>query len=123
MNQVNDQLATVNVLKDAIRQFVAERQWEKYHNPKNLAMSIGVEVGELLQIFQWLSPTSAKRITKTSKRGQQVVEELADVLIYCLMLAMALDIDVTTAVLNKIERNTTKYPAREYRGKYRRPEG
>ncbi len=123
MKQDNDQSTPVNVLKEAIRQFVAERQWEKYHDPKNLAMSIGIEAGELMQVFQWLSPSNAKRITKTSKRGQQVVEELADVLIYCLMLAMALDIDVTTAVLDKVERNSTKYPVREYKGEYRRPEG
>ena len=113
MEQVNDQSTPIEILKDAIRRFVAERQWEKYHNPKDLAISIGVESGELMQVFQWISPDIAKQIKKTSRQGEKVAEELSDVVIYCLLLAMALDIDVTTAVLTKIERNSTKYPAEE----------
>ena len=116
MEQVNDQSTPIEILKDAIRRFVAERQWEKYHNPKNLAISIGVESGELMEVFQWISPDTVKQIKKTSRLGEKVAEELSDVVIYCLMLAMALDIDVTTAVLTKIERNSTKYPAKEYGG-------
>ena len=122
MEQVNDQSTPIEILKDAIRRFVAERQWEKFHNPKNMAISIGVESGDLLQVFQWISPETAKHITKTSKRGEKVAEELSDVVIYCLLLALALDIDITTAILTKIESNAIKYPAEEYQGKYRRPD-
>jgi NTP pyrophosphatase (non-canonical NTP hydrolase) len=122
MEQVNDRSTPVEILKDAIRRFAAERQWQKYHNPKNLAISIGVESGELMQVFQWISPDTAKQIEKRSKRWEKVAEELSDVVIYCLMLAMALDIDITTAVLTKIERNAAKYPADEYKGEYRRPD-
>ena len=122
MEQADDQSTPVEFLKDAIRRFVAERQWEKYHNPKNLAISIGVESGELMEVFQWISPDTAKQIKKTSKRGEKVAEELSDVITYCLMLGMALDIDITTAVLTKIEKNSTKYPAKEYNGEHRRPD-
>ncbi len=121
MDQPNDMLTPIAELKDMVRQFVADRQWEKFHNPKNLALSVGIEAGELMEIFQWLSPAQSRRITPTSKRGQQVAEELSDVIIYCLLLAMSLQIDVAEAVAKKIQSNINKYPAGEYQGTYRRP--
>ncbi len=121
MDEPSDQSTPLEVLKDAIRQFVKQLQWEKYHNPKNLVMSIGIETGELMENFQWLSPANSSRVSKNSKRGQQVIDELSDVIIYCLLLAMAMDIDVTSAVLQKIERNLEKYPPAKYKGRYRRP--
>lgn len=121
MNELNDHFASLDSLKSAITKFITDREWEKYQNPKNLAMSVGVEAGELLEIFQWLSLANSKRISKKSVRGKQVSEELADVIIYCLMLAMALDIDVTSAVFDKIRKNELKYPLERYSGTYHSP--
>jgi len=121
IKQPTDSCTRLETLKEAIRRFVAERAWEKYHTPKNLAVSVAVEAGELLEIYQWAQGASPTDISRTSAQYEQTVEELADVFIYCLMLAMSLDIDVTTAVLSKIDANRTKYPASDVTGMYRRP--
>ncbi len=118
MKKPNDHSTSIQLLKDVIKQFNRDREWARYHNPKNLAMSIAIEASELMEVFQWLSPTSSLRVNTVQDSAR---EELADVMIYCLTLAMALKIDVTSAIIDKIESNKLKYPVSEYKGKYRRP--
>ncbi|RLP84786.1 nucleotide pyrophosphohydrolase [Mycetocola lacteus] len=91
---------------DALRQFVLERDWGQFHSPSNLAKSISIEAGELLECFQWSdSPTS------------EVRDELADVLTYCYLLADRLELDPEEIVLNKLEKTREKYPVEKARGK------
>lgn len=118
MKKPNDHSTSIQLLKDVIKQFNMDREWARYHNPKNLAMSIAIEASELMEVFQWLSPTSSLRVNTVQDPAR---EELADVTIYCLTLAMALDIDVTSAIMDKIESNKLKYPVSQYKGTYRRP--
>jgi len=87
-------------LKEKIIEFQQERDWKKFHTPENLAKSISIEAAELLEHFQW-----NKEYNK-----DEVVDELADVLNYCILMADALNVDVKEIVLNKIEKNAIKYP-------------
>lgn len=88
-----------------IIRFRDERNWEEYHNPKDLAISITLEATELLELFQWVNNKTAVK-----ENMDDIKDELADVLIYALTFAHQLDIDVESAILNKIEKNALKYP-------------
>jgi dCTP diphosphatase len=122
MADKTDQTETVGGLRDLMRGFVKERDWEKYHTPRNLAASVSVEAGELLELFQWLTPEEAIRKSKDDKDFRQAVgEELADVLMYLMSLANALDLDVASTVHEKMRKNRLKYPADQFQGHYERP--
>jgi dCTP diphosphatase len=90
-----------------LRDFVAERDWAQFHTPENLAKSISIEAGELLECFQWSEPADLER----------VVDELADVLTYCILLAQRLEVDPDDIVLEKLEQTRRKYPADVARGR------
>jgi len=92
-----------------LREFVAERDWRQFHSPENLAKSIAIEAGELLEEFQWGAPGDDKR--------EDVLDELADVLTYCLHLADALDADPLEIIRNKLEKTRAKYPVEKARGR------
>lgn len=106
-------------MKAKVKQFLRERDWEKYHNPKDLAEGICVEAAELLQLFQWMSPEDVNTFQNDPAKVEQLKEELADVFIYCLSMANAMNIDVASSVMRKLEINRKKYPAELYRGKAR----
>jgi NTP pyrophosphatase (non-canonical NTP hydrolase) len=116
---MNDADTTIETLRQAMRQFVAEREWEKYHTPKNLAMSLAIEAGELMEHFQWLEPAESHAVAASPGDKAEVADELADVLCYALSLANVLQIDVSSAVLGKLAKNALKYPAERFRGRYR----
>jgi dCTP diphosphatase len=101
-------------LKQRIRKFAVERGWERYHTPKNLAMALIGEAGELVERFQWLSPEESAHLPP--ERHEQVRQEIADVLIYLTRLADLLDIDLLQAAADKIELNGQKYPVERTRG-------
>ena len=94
------------VLRDALAAFVAERDWAKFHTPENLAKSITIEAGELLECFQWGADT----------RPEHVREELADVLTYCLHLADRIGVDPEQIVWDKLEVTRKKYPVEKAKG-------
>jgi NTP pyrophosphatase (non-canonical NTP hydrolase) len=91
---------------DALVAFVAERDWAKFHTPENLAKSVAIEAGELLECFQWNTEADPKRVR----------EELADVLTYCLLLADRIGVDPDQIVLEKLEITRKKYPVDKARG-------
>ena len=91
---------------EALADFVAERDWSQFHTPANLAKSIAIEAGELLECFQWTDEAS----------HDQVVEELADVLTYARLLAARLQVDPDQIVLHKLETTRSKYPVERSRG-------
>ena len=116
---MSDADTTVERLRDAMRAFVAEREWEKFHTPKNLAMSLAIEAAELMEHFQWLGSADSRAVAASPDVLAEVADELADVLCYALSLANVLQIDVSSAVLGKLEKNALKYPAERFRGRYR----
>lgn len=109
---------TFSDLRDGLRRFAAERDWDQYHSPKNLAAALVVEAAELLERFQWLTEEESKSLT--GKQLLQVREEMADVLIYLVRLADKLDVDLLEAAREKIEQNARKYPADKARGNSRK---
>ena len=113
----NDGNTVIRQLIANVREFLRERDWEKYHNPKDLAESICIESAELLQLFQWVKHEETEQFKNDPSKVQRIKEELADVLIYCLSMANTLNIDLTTAILQKIEHNKKKYPKERYKGK------
>lgn len=116
MSDPSDSNTTVQVLRDLMEQFVAERDWHQFHSPKNLAMSLSIEAAELMEHFQWLTNEQSQEISADAKHD--VGEELADVLCYAFSIANSLDIDIASAVHAKMEKNRLKYPAEQFRGRY-----
>lgn len=98
--------------------FVEERDWAQFHSPKNLAMALGGEVGELIEHFQWL--TEEQSLDLSDKAREAVRAELADVQIYLLLLARKLNMDLLQAANDKLEANARKYPADKARGNARK---
>jgi dCTP diphosphatase len=120
----SDDHVTISHLKQVMRHFVAERQWAKYHTPRNLAASIAVEAGELLELFQWLTPQEAVRRSRTDAAFRQALgDEMCDVMMYLIGLANVADINLAAAIHAKMDKNRTKYPVDRYRGWYERPLG
>ncbi|CDG85347.1 nucleotide pyrophosphohydrolase [Janthinobacterium agaricidamnosum] len=105
-------------LRDLIRQFSSERDWQQFHTPKNLAMALSVEVAELVEHYQWL-PTGAEHELDEQKRTG-IRHEIADVLVYLIQLADKNQVDLRSAVLEKMELNRTKYPLEPVRGDARK---
>ena len=101
-------------LRDTLRKFVAERDWDQFHSPKNLAMALSVEASELMEHFQWLTEAESSRLPP--EKLAQVRDEMADVLVYLVRLADKLDVDLLDAAAKKIEKNALKYPAERVRG-------
>ena len=96
----------LDALSTKLKKFTQDRDWDQYHSPKNLAISLAVEAGELLEIFQWLPENSPFDKTVHKKAS----EEIADILIYAIMFSRKMGIDIETAVLEKIAINEKKYP-------------
>jgi len=105
-----DSHTTIADLREEVRQFVKERNWERYHTPKNLGMSIAIEAAEIMEHFQWYSNEKSVEIVKNRETRALVADELADVVIYCLSLANQANIDVSDAVKAKLERNKGRFP-------------
>lgn len=108
----------LNDLAMELRQFARERDWEQFHSPKNLAMALVVEGGELLEQFQWLTPEQSAE--PEPERLQRISDEMADMLIYLVRLADGLGVDLQTAVKSKLAHNREKYPADKVRGDARK---
>lgn len=109
-------------LRRAVAAFVDARDWQPFHGMKNLSMSIAIEAAELMERFQWLTTEEAQAAVDDPGERAAVADELADIVIYCLSLSNALDLDVSSAVLGKLETNEHRYPVDEFRGRFRRPE-
>ena len=108
----------LDALRERIRAFAAERDWDRFHSPKNLSMALAAEAGELLELFQWLTEEQSEALDP--KRLAAVRYELADVLIYLVRLADRLGIDLLEAAAEKIEVNARKYPVERVRGDARK---
>jgi len=117
---ISDREATTYYLRQLVQQFIDERDWAKYHNPKDLAISIAIEAAELMELFQWMGEKEAQSILENAERSARLEEELADVIILCLSLANVSSIDLARAVTKKVEKNRDKYPVHLVKGNYRK---
>jgi dCTP diphosphatase len=115
---MSDSLETVAALRDAVRLFVDERRWGKFHAPKNLSMALAIEAAELMEHFQWLTVEESRAVREDAMRRAAVGDELADVVCYALALANELELDVSQAVRAKMLKNAAKYPVDEFRGRF-----
>jgi dCTP diphosphatase len=105
-------------LRDALRRFAAERDWDQFHSPRNLAAALSVEAAELLEPFQWLTDQQSRDLAPEVRAA--VEQELADVLLYLVRLADKLDVDLVAAAWAKMERNAARYPVEKARGSSRK---
>lgn len=118
---MHDDQTTVSELKALVARFVAAREWQKYHRPKNLAMSLAIEAAELMEHFQWVDHDQADAMLANPEIRAEVAEEMADVLAFLLSLSNCMDLDLAAALEAKMAKNALKYPAEKVRGNYQRP--
>ncbi|MBL8516586.1 MAG: nucleotide pyrophosphohydrolase [Betaproteobacteria bacterium] len=109
-------MSDLHQLRDAMRQFAHEREWEQFHSPKNLSMALAVEAAELMEHFQWLTEAQSLALPAAAKR--EAAHEMADVLLYLVRLADRLEVDLFAAGLEKMKLNAEKYPVETSRGSF-----
>lgn len=107
-------MTKLDQLRDALRAFTAARDWDPFHSPKNLAMALSVEAAELLEVFQWMTEAASRNLEPAAKAAAS--EEIADVLLYLILLSDALGIDPVAAAERKMVANAQKYPVDKARG-------
>ena len=107
-------MSDLEILRDKMRAFIAERDWGQFHSPKNLAMALSVESSELVEIFQWLTEEQSRALDPQAKAAAG--EEIADVLLYLVRIADQLGIDLVAEAQKKLEKNAEKYPVEKSRG-------
>jgi dCTP diphosphatase len=107
--------ASLDSLRRQIAEFASARDWDQFHNPKNLAMALSAEAGELLEHFQWLTPAQAADLPAATR--DEVALECADVVLYLLRICDKLDIDLAAAAEKKLALNAEKYPVEKSRGR------
>src|SRR5947207_12807148 len=112
-----DTTTSVGELRDRVRQFVHARDWERFHARRDLAMAISIEASELLERFLWRGSETPAGLSSEDRSA--IAEELADVFIYGLSLANALEMDLSEAMLAKLKKDEAKYPPDRYRGRAR----
>ena len=108
---MNDQETTTNDLKEMVKTFVDQRNWNQFHAPKNISMALSIEAAELMEHFQWISIDESRQLASDGERLAEVGEEVADVLCYVLALANSLELDLSETMRDKMEKNRQKYPA------------
>jgi len=113
---VLDSDTDIEFLRRKVRDFISERDWEQFHNPKDLAMSISIESSELMELFQWKTREEVEEIQDDPETVAELRRELADIIIYSISLANALDVDISEIVLEKLRENQRKYPVDKVKG-------
>ncbi len=107
----------VSDLQNKVASFVHERKWEKFHTPKDLALAVAVESAELLELFQWKNNAEIQGLLNDTKYRKRIEDEMADIMIYILVLSNTLNTDLSQAVLQKMKKNKDHYPIRKSKGK------
>lgn len=113
---MTDSNTTIAKLKEIIKQYCEERDWDQYHNPKELAIGVITEAAELLEPFRFKSEEEMKVLLKNPETRNEISEEMADVLYFILRMAQMYGIDLSTAFERKMEQNRRKYPIDRARG-------
>ena len=116
MTPLADSTTTVADLKARVLVFAQARDWEQFHAPKNLAMALAAEAGELMEPFLWVTPEQSRALVADPAKRAKIADELADVVIYALEFANATGLDVAAAIAAKMAANAEKYPVEKARG-------
>ena len=114
-----DSITTVAELRQGMARFVAERDWEQFHSPKNLAMALVAEAAELMEHFLWIDNDASRAVVRDPAQLALIADEIADVAGVILALCNALDLDLSDIVASKMSRNVLKYPVEKCRGRYK----
>ena len=110
MTEQAPRLIDTAALERALEEFAKARDWEQFHSPKNLAMALTGEVGELVELFQWLTEAQSRDAMKDPAQAQRIREEMADVMLYLVRMASILGVDLNLALQEKLVKNEIKYP-------------
>ena len=116
---MDDSKITIGEIKEKIEGFIKKRNWSKFHDSKSLSMSIAIEVAELMENFQWVSTLNSEEIMQDQNLKKNVIDEIADVLIYSLAFCIKNNIDVSKSINQKLKKNEEKYPLSRFKGKYK----
>ena len=108
---------TLQEIKEKISRFISKRNWEQYHTPKNISMSIAIEAAELMEHFQWLSPEESRDLLGNAAGRAEIEDELADIAIYVLDFCNLFSIDIEKIIARKLGKTAKKYPVRLVKGK------
>lgn len=106
----------VEKINEEVESFIKERDWDQFHSIKNLAMALSVETSELVEIFQWLKESESNNIANDLDMKIKVEEEIADIFVYLMRIAIKSDVDIEEAVLKKLKKNAKKYPVDKAKG-------
>jgi len=113
MNEKDDNNTTVSLFKEEVEKFIKERDWSKYHTPKNLIQALGIEVGELSELFLF-KEDNLDDVLKNKSLLENIEDEIADIFIYLISLINTLGIDLTHVFIKKMEKNKKKYSTKEF---------
>ena len=116
---MDDSKITISEIKEKIEDFIKKRDWSQFHDSKSLSMSIAIEVAELMENFQWVSTLNSEKIMQDQNIKVNVIDEIADVLIYSLAFCIKNNIDVSKSINQKLKKNEVKYPISKFKGKYK----
>lgn len=114
---MTDDTATVSSLKQRVRTFAQERDWEQFHSPKNVSMALAAEAGELMEHFLWTGSEASHDRAREEQRRGDIQDELADIVIYALEFANVTGIDLASAIEAKMAQNARKYPVEKAKGR------
>ena len=115
---MNDSNTTITELKKIVEDFVNERDWSQFHNPKNLSMALAIEAGELMDIFKWNSTQECEDMMSEKNTRQDATDELADIMIYALAFSNRNNINISSAIEKKMIKNRKKYPTEKFKGHF-----
>ena len=114
-------VSDLNRIVELVKKFNFERDWDKFHNPKDVLIALVSEVGELAECYRWLKPEELQKIYSDPEKKKKIEDEIADVLINLIILSYKSDIDLLKAVENKLEKNKLKYPIEKVKGIHTNP--
>ena len=115
---MNDRSTTITELKKIVEDFVNERDWSQFHNPKNLSMALAIEAGELMDIFKWNTTQECEGMMSEKNIRQDATDELADIMIYALAFSNRNNINISSAIEKKMIKNRKKYPTEKFKGHF-----
>ncbi len=111
-----DRDTTLREIKQMVSRFVEERDWLQYHDPKNLVMALMSEVGELADQFRWVNNSESHTLATSPDHADEVADELADIMMFAIEFASVCNIDISTAIASKLEKNAMRYPIEKAKG-------
>ena len=115
---MDDRSTTIIELKKIVEDFVEERDWSQFHNPKNLSMALTIEAGELMDIFKWNTTEECETMMSEKNTRQDATDELADIMIYALAFSNRNNINISSAIEKKMIKNKKKYPTEKFKGHF-----